>query len=175
VQIAFIYGPTASGKLTIGREVARLAGFKLFPDHLAANLVRAVFDSGMRPYIRIREWAWTEVLREAVHVNRSLVFTFTPRSTIRSSFISHICVIIERLGGDIVFIELTCPEAVIESRIESAERESLGKISNLNEYRRLRDQGAFQFRTMPTPALRIDTSTCDAAAAAQRIVAVLDV
>jgi hypothetical protein len=175
VQVAFIYGPTASGKLTIGREVARLAGFKLFPDHLAANLVNAVFDTGMRPYMRIREWAWTEVLREAAHVNRSLVFTFTPQATIRSSFISHICVIIERLGGDIVFVELTCPEEVIERRIEGADREALGKISNLNEYRRLRDQGAFQFRTMPTPAIRIDTSSCDVAEAAQRIVTVLDV
>lgn len=175
MQVAFIYGPTASGKLTIGREVARMAGFKLFPDHLAANLVNAVFDSGMRPYIRIREWAWTEVLREAVHVNRSLVFTFTPQATVRSSFISHICVIIERLGGDIVFVELSCPENVIEQRIENADREALGKISNLAEYRRLRDQGAFQFRTMPTPAIRVDTSACSAAEAAQRIVAVLDV
>jgi len=175
VQVAFIFGPTASGKLTVGREVARQTGFKLFPDHLAAELVGAVFDSGMRPYIRIREWAWTEVLREAVHVNRSLVFTFTPQSTIRASFISHICVIIERLGGDIVFVELTCPEAVIESRIENADRKAVHKISSVSEYRRLRDQGAFQFRTMPTPALKIDTSTCDPSEAAQRIVAVLDV
>jgi hypothetical protein len=115
------------------------------------------------------------VLREAVHVNRSLVFTFTPQSTIRSSFISHICVIIERLGGDIVFVELTCPDHVIESRIENPDRQALRKISSLGEYRRLRDQGAFQFRTMPTPAVKIDTSTCEPAEAAQRIVAALDV
>jgi hypothetical protein len=175
VQVAFIYGPTASGKLTIAREVARLTGFKLFPDHLAVELVNAVFDSGMRPYIRIREWAWTEVLREAVHVNRSLVFTFTPQATIRSSFISHACVIIERLGGEIVFAELSCPEQVIESRIENTDRKALHKISNLGEYRRLRDHGAFQFRTMPAPAVKIDTSSCEPADAAQRIVAVLDV
>jgi len=96
LQVVFIFGPTASGKLTIAREVAHMTGFRLFPDHLAVDLIKGVFDPDMRPYIRIREWAWTEVLREAVHINRSLVFTFEPQASIRSSFISHACVIIER-------------------------------------------------------------------------------
>jgi len=174
VQVVFIFGPTASGKLTIAREVAGLTGFKLFPDHLAVDLVNSVFESGMRPYVRIREWAWTEVLREAVHMNLSLVFTFKPQATIRSSFISHACVIIERLGGDIVFVELTCPEAVIESRIENDDRRALHKLASIEDYRRQRDQGAFQFRTMPTPALKIDTSECSPGEAAARIVALLD-
>jgi predicted kinase len=174
VQVVFIFGPTASGKLTVARELADLTGYKLFPDHLAVDLVNSVFDSGMRPYIRIREWAWTEVLREAVHANRSLVFTFKPQATIRTSFISHACVIIERLGGDIVFVELTCPEAVIESRIENADRRALHKLASIADYRRLRDQGAFQFGTMPTPALKIDTSECTPTEAAARVATLLD-
>lgn len=174
MQLLFIFGPTAAGKLTIAREVAGLTGFKLFPDHLAVELVSSVFDSGMRPYFRIRETAWSEVIREAVHANRSLVFTFKPQATIRGSFISHTCVIVERLGGDIVFVELTCPEAVIEARIENADRRPFPKVTSVDQYRRLRDQGAFQFRTMPTPALRIDTGECSASEAAARIVALLD-
>lgn len=174
MQVVFIFGPTAAGKLTIAREVAAATGYKLFPDHLALGIVDAVFERDMRAYIRIREWAWAEVLREAVHANRSLVFTFKPQATIRGSFISHTCVIVERLGGDIVFVELTCPEAVIESRIENADRRALGKLASVEDYRRQRDQGAFQFRTMPTPALKIDTSECNPREAAARIVALLD-
>jgi hypothetical protein len=174
LQVVFIFGPTASGKLTIGREVAAATGFRLFPDHLAVNLVSGVFDTHMRAYIRIREWAWTEVLREAVHENRSLVFTFKPQASIRSSFLSHACVIIERLGGEIVFVELTCPDSVIETRVENGDRRALGKLASLADYRRLRDQGAFEFRTMPTPKLRIDTSQCTPAEAASRIVGLLD-
>jgi len=174
LQVVFIFGPTASGKLTIASEVASMTGFRLFPDHLAVDLVKGVFDYGMRAFTRIREWAWIEVLREAVHANRSLVFTFKPQSAIRSSFISHACVIIERLGGEVVFVELTCPEETIEARIENEDRRLIGKLSSLAEYRRLRDQGAFQFRTMPTPAVKIDTSQCGASEAAGRIVALLD-
>jgi hypothetical protein len=129
-------------QLTVARGSAPNR-FKLFPDHLAVDLVNSVFDSGMRPYVRIREWAWMEVLREAVHMNLSLVFTFKPQATIRTSFISHACVVIERLGGDIVFVELTCPEPVIESRIENADRQALHKLASVDEYRRQRDQGAF--------------------------------
>jgi predicted kinase len=174
LQVVFIFGPAASGKLTIAREVAKMTGFRLFPDHLAVNLVNGIFDVGTSAFVRIREWAWIEVLREAVHANRSLVFTFEPQETIRGSFISHACVIIERLGGQIVFVELTCPEAVIEARIENEDRRALGKLASLSEYRRLRDRGAFEFRTMPTPKLKIDTSQCSAEEAANRIVALLD-
>jgi len=174
LQVVFIFGPTASGKLTIASEVASMTGFRLFPDHLAVNLVKDVFDYGMRAFTRIREWAWIEVLREAVHANRSLVFTFKPQAAIRSSFISHACVIIERLGGEVVFVELTCPEETIEARIENDDRRLIGKLASLPEYRRLRNQGAFQFRTMPTPAVKIDTSQCPPTEAAKRIVALLD-
>ena len=174
MQVVFIFGPTASGKLTIAREVAAMTGYRLFPDHLAVNLVSGVFDVGMRPFVRIREWAWTEVLREAVHVNRSLVFTFEPQASIRTSFISHACVVIERLGGEVVFVELKCPNDVIESRIENADRRALGKLSSLADYRRMREQGAFDYRMMPTPALEIDTSECTPTEAANRIVALLD-
>ena len=174
MQVVFIFGPTASGKLTIAREVAAMTGFRLFPDHLAVNLVSGVFDTGMRPFVRIREWAWTEVLREAVHINRSLVFTFEPQASIRPSFISHACVVIERLGGEVVFVELTCPQEVIESRIENSDRRELGKLASIVEYRRMRDQGAFDFRVMPTPAIKIDTSQCTATEAANRIVSLLD-
>jgi hypothetical protein len=174
LQVVFIFGPTASGKLTIGREVAAMTGFRLFPDHLAVNLISGVFDVGMRPYVRIREWAWTEVLREAVHINRSLVFTFEPQASIRASFISHACMVIERLGGEVVFIELTCPNDVIESRIENPDRQALGKLASVVDYRRMREQGAFDYRVMPTPALKIDTSECSATEAANRIVALLD-
>ena len=174
MQVVFIFGPTASGKLTIAREVAAMTGYRLFPDHLAVNLVSSVFDVGMRPFVRIREWAWTEVLREAVHVNRSLVFTFEPQASIRASFISHACVVIERLGGEVVFVELTCPDEVIESRIENPDRRALGKLASIADYRRMREQGGFDYRLMPTPAIKIDTSECMPTEAAHRIVALLD-
>jgi len=52
LQVVFIFGPTASGKLTIASEVASITGFRLFPDHLAVNLVKGVFDYGMRAFTR---------------------------------------------------------------------------------------------------------------------------
>jgi hypothetical protein len=73
-----------------------------------------------------------------------------------------------------VFIELACPNDVIESRLENPERQALGKLASLTDYRRMREQGAFDYRVMPTPALKIDTSECTAIEAANRIVALLD-
>ena len=83
--------------------------------------------------------------------------------------------IIERLGSEIVFVELVCPQEVIETRIDNPDRRALGKLASLPDYRRLRDQGAFEFRQMPTPVVKIDTSQCSSTEAAQRIVALLDI
>ncbi len=49
-----------------------------------------------------------------------------------------------------------------------------GNSHSLGEYRRLRERGAFDFRQMPTPKLKIDTSQCTPTQAADRIVALLD-
>jgi hypothetical protein len=81
----------------------------------------------------------------------------------------------ERLGGDLVFVELTCPEAEIERRLDNPERRALDKISSVEAYRKLRNQGAFEAPVMPTPAVKIDTSQCTPSEAAARIVTFLDV
>jgi hypothetical protein len=141
LQVVFIFGPTASGKLTIASEVASMTGFRLFPDHLAVDLVKGVFDYGMRAFTRIREWAWIEVLREAVHANRS------PRLHVQAAgrdpqFVHLACLRHHRATRrQVVFVELTCPEETIEARVENADRRDIGKLSSLAEYRRLRDQG----------------------------------
>jgi tRNA A37 N6-isopentenylltransferase MiaA len=33
MELLFIYGPAAVGKLTIGRELAKLTGYRLFHNH----------------------------------------------------------------------------------------------------------------------------------------------
>jgi cytidylate kinase len=55
VELLFIYGPAAAGKLTIAREVAKLTNFRLFHNHLTVDAVMAVFDFGSESFIELRE------------------------------------------------------------------------------------------------------------------------
>ncbi len=169
MQLVFLYGPVASGKLTIARALTERRPFKLFHRHLVEDMTSAVFEWGSRNYIRVREYNLLQVFRESVDANHSIVFTFLPERTTRDTFVSHTAVVVERLGGEVVFIELTCPEEVIESRLSNADRKRWGKITDVERYRQLKADGAFQYRKMPTPRLTIDTSRVDPAEAARRI------
>ena len=53
--LVFLYGPVASGKLTIARELAARTGFALFHNHLVVDAVMAVFPFGSESFVRLRE------------------------------------------------------------------------------------------------------------------------
>ncbi len=87
MDLVFIHGPAASGKLTVARELSRLTGLRLFHNHLTVDAVTAVFDFGTEPFILLREQIWLSIFREAAQRNASLIFTFTPERSVRASFI----------------------------------------------------------------------------------------
>jgi len=37
MNLVFLHGPAASGKLTVGRELSRLTGYRLFHNHLGLS------------------------------------------------------------------------------------------------------------------------------------------
>jgi hypothetical protein len=174
MQLVFIHGPAACGKFTVASEFAALSGVRLFHNHLTVDLVAALFDFGSEPFVRLRESIWLEVFREAAEQGQSLVFTFHPEATVQPDFPDRALATIGAGGGEVVFVELTCPDAEIERRIENESRAKFGKLRSLSQYRELRDAGAFSYPALPEPALCLDTASLDPREAAVRIVAHLE-
>ena len=62
------------------------------------------------------------------------------------------------LVAKIIFVELICAEAELEARrIEDASRKKFGKLASVEQYRSLKDSGAFQFPKLPT-GISLDTT-----------------
>lgn len=173
MKLVFLHGPVACGKLTVASELADRTGWRLFHNHLTVDLVTALFDFGSPPFARLREAIWLEAFAEAARAGESLIFTFAPEGTVDGSFPTRAADLVRSLGGEVVFIELACPEEEIERRIQNASRARFGKLCSLPEYRRLREAGAFDFPQLPAPLLRLDTSAMAPDDAAARIAAVL--
>ena len=55
MNLVFLHGPAASGKLTVGRELSRRPGYRLFHNHLVVDAVTAVFEFGSESFVRLRE------------------------------------------------------------------------------------------------------------------------
>ncbi len=172
MNLIFLYGPAASGKLTVARELSRLTGYRLFHNHLIVDAVTAVFEFGSESFVRLREEMWLSVFREAALRGVSLIFTFAPERTVRESFVGEAVAAVEEVGGRVLFVELTCSESELERRMEDDSRAEFGKIRSKALFRELRGAGAFDYPKLPS-GLTIDTRELGPTEAALRIRAVL--
>lgn len=168
MNLVFLHGPAASGKLTVARELSRLTGYRLFHNHLVVDAIAAVFVFGSEPFVRLREGTWLAVFGEAARQGVSLIFTFTPEKTVRESFVQEAVTSVEEAGGRVLFVALTCPEPELERRIEEGSRARHGKLRSKALYRELLEAGAFEYPKLPAE-LTLDTSAETPAQAARRI------
>ncbi|MFN2515046.1 MAG: shikimate kinase [Pyrinomonadaceae bacterium] len=157
MKLVFIYGAPAVGKLTVARELAELTGFRLFHNHLTVDLVGALFAFGSEPFVLLREQIWLSTFREAAKHNVSLIFTFNPEATVSERFIQDAVDVVEKSGGRVIFIELTCAQEELERRIEEPSRRKFGKLGSIKQYRSLKDAGAFNFPKLPN-GICLDTT-----------------
>ncbi len=159
MNLVFLHGAPAVGKLTVARELVALTGYRLFHNHLTVDLVSAVFDFGTQPFVLLRERIWLSVFREAAVRSVSLIFTFAPERTVRREFITEAVRAVEEAGGKVLFVELTCDGGELERRIESPARESFGKLRSVELYRELIEAGVFQYPALTETALSLDTTS----------------
>jgi hypothetical protein len=168
MKLIFLHGAPAVGKLTVAGKLAALTNFRLFHNHLAVDLVSSLFPFGSEPFVILREQIWLAAFAEAARSNVSLIFTFNPERTVRDSFVQETIDAVEGAGGQVVFVELTCAEAELERRIEDASRKEFGKLNSVEQYRSLKEAGAFHFAKLPN-GLSLDTTTSPATDTAQSI------
>jgi hypothetical protein len=172
MNLVFLHGTAASGKLTVGRELSRLTGYRLFHNHLVVDAVTAVFEFGSESFVRLREEMWLSVFREAALRNVSLIFTFAPERTVTESFVENAIAAVEAPGGRVLFVELTCADSELERRVEDRSRARFGKLRSAELFRKLRDDGSFDYPGLPAD-LTIDTGELTPSEAALRIRGVL--
>lgn len=169
MKCIFIHGPISSGKLTIGTRLAERTGYRLFHNHLAVDLALSMFDFGTEAFVEYRELIWMEGFRLAAENDVSLIFTFSPETTVKPGFPERCRSLIEGLGGELLLVELRCPDAVIEKRIENKSRTRFKKLGSASEYFRLKAIGAFDYPEIRGSLLSIDTSTQSAEDSAEEI------
>jgi hypothetical protein len=168
MMLVFIHGAPAVGKLTIARELAGLTGFALFHNHLTVDLVSSLFAFGTPAFVSLREHIWLAAFAEAARNDSSLIFTFNPERTVNEEFIQKTIDVVAAAGGRVVFVELTCTQEELERRMEEPSRKEFGKLASLEQYRSLKNEGAFEFPKLPSE-ISIDSTNQSPAVTAKVI------
>ena len=78
MRLVFIYGPPASGKLTVAAELAELTGFKLFHNHVSIQFVQSIFEFGTKTFWRLIGKYRLEMIEQAA---KDGIDTISPLST----------------------------------------------------------------------------------------------
>jgi hypothetical protein len=66
VHLVCVTGPPAVGKMTVGRAVCDLTGFRLFHNHMSIEPLLGVYDFGTPSFARINAMIRREVIAESV-------------------------------------------------------------------------------------------------------------
>lgn len=167
MDLVFLHGPAASGKLTTGRVLSQLTGIPLFHNHLVVNAVVSCFEFGSPQFIRLRNLFWLSTFDEAARAGRSLIFTFAPESSVPVEFPDRMREVVCRYGGRVCSVALQVSEAEQERRIGNPDRVQVQKLSDVDILRRNRRGPSVE----PPPAdLAIDTERSSPESSARRII-----
>jgi hypothetical protein len=175
--LIYLYGPPASGKLTVATQVSELTGIPLFHNHLTVNAVRSVFAFNSPPYLEAVRAMRRAMFETAARAGVSLIFTNNSAwsgSDPRARFEAEAEAarqIMAGHGGRTLFVRLTAPPAALEERVANDSRQAHGKLVDVG---RLREQLAdFDPSPLHPDDLTIDTERLGPAESAALITAAL--
>jgi chloramphenicol 3-O-phosphotransferase len=170
LRLVFLYGPPASGKLTVARELAKLTGYKVFHNHLTVDMADEVFEFGSRPWTEVV--GRTRVLVAEVAAKASipgLIYTFVYGHPMDVPHVKKLTLTVERHGGKVCFVQLVCDHETLMRRVGNRSRTEFRKLKSRAKLRRLLSLWDLSIPVPGVRSLRIDTSKSGAAAAARRI------
>jgi len=130
LKLVFIYGPPASGKLTVATELAKLTGFKLFHNHVSIEFVRSIFEFGTKPFWRLVGKYRFEMLEEAAKAGINTIFTFVYSKGTDDKFVKQVVQKIKRNGGRVCFVRLYCDRKELIRRVKEDQRRTLGNVTS---------------------------------------------
>ncbi|MFC4809091.1 shikimate kinase [Paenibacillus sp. GCM10023250] len=116
MKFVLVFGPQAVGKMTVGQELEKITGLKLFHNHMAIELVYPYFG------FSAEAWRLTNLIRmeifqaAAISGMEGMIFTYVWAFNEQEDwdYVEMICRIVEEAGGEMFFVEL---EAALASRL----------------------------------------------------------
>jgi hypothetical protein len=169
MDLIFIYGPPAVGKLTVAEELSARSGYGVFHNHLTVDLVRPLFSRDHPAFQPLLEKLRLDAIETAATEGLTgLIFTFCYLHPVDLDFVGSIVERVESHDGHVHFVQLTASPQVLEGRVVGESRLRFRKIHTVEKLKRVVAQ---DFWT-PIPGVEsmvIDNSTVSPEEAATRI------
>ena len=128
MKLVFIYGPPATGKLTVAKELSKITGYNIFHNHLTVDLIESILKFGEKNFFEISSRLRLEMIELAAKNNVNLIFTFCYVRDHDDKFIKDVIKKVEKYKGRVFFVQLYCDKKELYRRVVGESRKYHGKI-----------------------------------------------
>ena len=130
MNLVYLYGPPGVGKFTVGKELAKITGYKLFHNQLSIEPVISVFDFGTESFNKLVLDLRNQVIEEAAKRNVSMIFTSAYAKGYNEKIMKEIIRRVKKNGGKVLFVQLYCDPKTLSKRISGKSRTGFHKIKD---------------------------------------------
>jgi hypothetical protein len=177
MKLIVLIGDAAVGKMTVGQELMKQTGLRLFHNHMMIEPVIEIFGA-FNGHVtqQLREVIFHEFAKSD---NKGMIFTYLWAFDMQSDwdYVAHVSDIFRQQGAEIYYVELIAPQEVRLHRNETANRlahKASKRDLEASRARLLRDDANYRCVSLPGEIpfenyLRIDNSEISAETAAKMI------
>lgn len=122
MKLVFLIGDAAVGKMTVGQELMKQTGLRLFHNHMTIEPVIEIFGSfNGSVTAQLREVIFREFAKSD---NKGMIFTYLWAFDMQSDwdYIAHVADIFKEQGSEIYCVELVAPQEIRLQRNETPNR-----------------------------------------------------
>jgi hypothetical protein len=182
MKLVVIFGPPAVGKMTVGHELEKLSGLKLFHNHMSLELVNNFFDFGSPQLRRLDKKIRFAIFEEVAQSDlKGLIFTIVLAFNYQEDldYLNDIVAIFEAQAAEVCLVELKAdlPERLKRNKQETRLQHKPSKRNlEISEKNLLQSDEMYRMHTIDNelanwPLLKIDNTDIGPQEVAERIVA----
>ena len=168
MKVIFLYGPPASGKLTIAKKLAEKTGISLFHNHLTFDLAEVLYEPFTQPFYDYCADLRLDVFGDAKLAHQDLIFTFFYIPPDDDNFVNQI---IHIAGEDNVkFVKIEASSDTLLNRVENKDRAKYSKINSKSVLTKYLKENNWSESIEKTNSLIISTDNLTPDEAVQKII-----
>ncbi len=170
MNLIFIYGTPAVGKLTVAKALAQKIDYKVFHIHLTVDLVYSVFAWGSKIGESLNEKYRLDIVENAAKENIDLIMTFVYGHPIDEPFVKKMKEKVENNNGKVLFVKLFAEKHALEKRIQDESRKGTMKMKEYSALEGLMNKYDLVTEIQLAESLIIDNTNKSANQVANEIV-----
>jgi shikimate kinase len=170
MKLIYLYGPPATGKLTVAKELSKLTGYKVMHNHLFNDLVETIMDYDNPDFFKLTEEFRRQLIKAAVENKTkgaivTMCYTYpNENEKCKKRFQEY-----DELGIETKFIHLYADKEELIKRVGGESRLKHGKLKDSEKLCNLLDELDFYTKIPFVESLEIDNTNLTPAEVARQI------